>query len=277
MRCRGAYGLRITGFDDGGEHLMEVPSEWPQLEVRCSRGVAEQPQPAGTVRVWENHADIWLAGGDRMDVLRDPPTLHLISREPFAHKAIVHPYLGLPATIVSRWLGRIAFHGGAFVHGSRGWGLLGGREAGKSATLGALMRAGLPVLTDDVLIVEGTTVFAGPRSVDLRADAAERLGGERLGIVGNRTRWRLRPAPSPPQIELGGLIELVWGDANRIEPLDPQERLQAVIASTYPPPTREEAVALLEIAALPAWRYTRRLEIDELERQIAQLLEELSP
>jgi len=273
-RCLGAYGLRIVGLASSS-HLLPVPPDWPQLEVRCSRGAAEQPQPAGTVRVWPDRADVWLAGGDRIDLLREPLSIHLTSREPIRSQAIIHPYLGLPALIVSRWLGRVGLHAGAFAHRGRAWGLLGPREAGKSATLGCLMRAGRPVITDDILIVEGTTVFAGPRSVDLRADAARRLGGQELGIVGNRTRWRLRPAPSSAQMELGGLVELAWGEVNRMEPLAPSERLQALVRSSFPPPTPQTAAALLAIAALPAWRYVRRRRIEELEPQVAHLLGEL--
>jgi len=263
-------------LDDIRTYLVDVPSEWPQLLVRCSRGAADQPQPAGTVRIWEDRADVWLAGGDRMELLRDPLTLHVTSRQPIAPDAIIHPYLGLPATVTSRWLGRVAFHGGAFAHRGRAWVLLGAREAGKSATLGALMRAGHPVISDDVLIVEGTTLFAGPRSVDLRAEPAQQLGGEELGIVGNRTRWRLRPPPGPPQMELGGVIELEWGDGDRLEPLAPHERLQALIASSFPPPKADTAAALLEVAALPAWRYVRRRQLGQLEVQIARLVAELS-
>ena len=68
------------------------------------------------------------------------------------------------------------------------------------------------MFTDDMLIVAGFEAFAGPASVDLRDDAAERLGGTSLGVVGSRTRWRkmlTRPAVAAP---LGGWVELVWSD-----------------------------------------------------------------
>jgi hypothetical protein len=252
-----------------------VPADWPCLQIERIRGKAAQPQAPGTLRIAAEHAELWLPGGDRIEVYRDPLTVRICSREAMRSEAILHPYLALPAAIASLWLGRLAFHGGAFAHRGRVWALLGDREAGKSATLGRLMRAGYAVITDDVLIVDQTRVFAGPRAVDLREDAAEALGGEELGIVGNRPRWRLRPEPSPPELPLAGLVWLEWGDSVRIEPLDAEQRLRALIASSALAPPRDAALAYLDLVALPGRRFVRSAGVTQIDGHVDQLLASL--
>jgi hypothetical protein len=271
----GAYGFRITGLDAGNEHLSPAPREWPQLRIETRRGTPPNARPAGTVHVAAEHAEIWLVGGGRIDVRRDPLTVRFTTREPLSADTILHPYLGLPASIASRWLGRHALHGGAFAHAGRAWALLGEREAGKSATLAQLLSTGSTVLSDDILIIDGTNVFAGPRSVDLRAEAAALVGGEPLGVVGSRPRWRLRPPESSGTMPLGGIVELAWGEYTRLEPLDPRARLQALIGSSVLRPRPADAVELLELAALSAWRFVRIPGISGLAPATAQLLAEL--
>lgn len=267
----GAYGFRITGLDQSAASLAAVPHAWPQLQVEFRHGVADQPKPPGTVRTAEDHAEVWLGAGDRIELRRDPLTVRFVTREPVPGDAVPHPFLALPAAIANRWLGRYSLHAGAFVHRDRAWALLGAREAGKSATLGYLMQQGHRILTDDVLIIDGTTVFAGPRSVDLRAEAAE-LGGEPLGFVGNRPRWRLRPQEGEPAVSLAGLVHLEWGDAARLEPLDSEARLRGLIGGSVFAPGPEAAAELLELAALPAWRFVRPPGLGRLGALSAQLL-----
>jgi hypothetical protein len=272
----GAYGFRITGFEAGELHLTPVPADWPELRLEFERGPAPDPQPPGTVRGGEDWAELWLPGGDGVRLTRDPLTVTFATREPLSADAIIHPYLGLPAAIAAHWLGRGALHGGAFVHDERAWVVLGDREAGKSATLGELLSRGIRVLTDDVVVTEGADLFAGPRSVDLRGEVAGQIGGEPLGIVGNRARWRLRPAWGAARVRLGGLIVLEWGGPARMEALDAKARLQALVHSSVIPPGPEAGLGLLELAALPAWRFVRAARIDELGARTDQLLAELS-
>ncbi len=256
---------------------MPVPAEWPSLQIERVLGGVATPKPARTLRITDQYAELWLPAGDRIELFREPLTVRVTSRDPVHADAIAHPYLGLPAAIASGWRGRLAFHGGAFAHQGRAWALLGGRTAGKSATLGQLMRAGYPIVCDDVLIVDRTTAFAGPRAIDLREDAAALLGGQELGVVGNRTRWRLRPEPSPPELALAGLVLLEWGDSVRLEPLAAEERLRALAASSAFTHGREAAVAYLELAALPGWRYVRPAKVAQIEAQTDQLVASLSP
>ena len=128
-------------------------------------------------------------------------------------QALVHPYLAPAAAVIARWLGREPFHAGAFALDGGAWGVLGEREAGKSSLLAWLSLQGRSVVCDDMLVVAGDTVFAGPRSVDLRRETAVRLGaGEELGMIGARERWRVGLPPIEPEVPLAGWVFLEWGD-----------------------------------------------------------------
>ena len=273
----GAYGLRITGLEDAERHLAQVPATWPEFRLDFEQPAADRkPQAPGTIHIDDSHAELWLAEAGCIELRRDPLSVSFATAAPLSADAILHPFLGLPAAIANRWLGRIALHGGAFAHAGHAWALLGEREAGKSGTLAHLLQRGHHVLSDDVLIVDRTTLFAGPRSIDLREDAAAEVGGEPLGVVGNRSRWRLRPAPGPAALPLGGLIELSWGDGPSIEPLNTESRLRLIISSCALTPDPGVAAALLEVAALPGWRLTRRRRLSELAGAIDLLLPELT-
>lgn len=275
-RSFGAYGFRITGLESSDAYLTHVPGDWPELKIEHERGVAQDPEPPGTVRGGDDWASLWIPDGGQARLMRDPLRVKFTTRTRLSEDAIIHPYLGLPAAIASHWLGRLSLHAGAFVHDDRAWILLGDREAGKSATLAELSRRGIPVLTDDIVIVCNGSVFAGPRSVDLRAEAAEHVGGEPLGIIGNRPRWRVRPEPTMAKLQIGGVIRLAWGEPPRLESLDAKARLQVLAESSAIPPVEATAVELLGLAALPGWRFVRGVRIDELALRTDQLLAELS-
>jgi hypothetical protein len=202
-------------------------------------------------------------------------TASILTSEPVDDDAVLHPYLGLPAAMASTWLGRHILHGAAFLDGGGAIALLGDKEAGKSSTLASALDLGRQALSDDVLILDGATLFSGPRCIDLRADAAVALGGEPLGIVGNRHRWRRRPTAGPAQAELRGVVHLEWGESLDVEPLDPGDRLRGLIASSFPLPRPGDELKLLALASLPTWRLSRPRGIEHLERSTRALLEAL--
>jgi hypothetical protein len=269
----GAYGFRLAGLQDAEHHLHEVPPDWRQLTLSFERpACGEATRAPGTIDITDDRAELWLAEAGRIIVTRDPLSVRFQTATPLTTDAVLHPFLGLPAAIAARWLGRLSLHGGAFVHEGRAWGLLGEREAGKSATLAALLGAGVTVLSDDILIVEGIDVFAGPRSIDLRTEAAALIDAEPLGVVGNRERWRLRPRAAPARLPFGGFIELAWGRETRIEPMQARDRLERIVHSTALRPGPEQATAVLNLAALPAVRLTRRPDLSGLARQVDRLI-----
>lgn len=145
-----------------------------------------------------DHAQLRLRNGGEIAIDRRAGRVVFRVPHPVRADELVHPYLAPAAAVIARWLGRESIHAGAFAGRDTAWGLVGGRGAGKSSTLAWLARAGMEVLCDDMLVLEGRTPLAGPRSVDLREDAAARLGaGEEIGLTGARERWRLQLGPVP--------------------------------------------------------------------------------
>lgn len=187
--------------------------------------------------------------------------------------ALVHPFLAPVAAVMAYWHDREAFHAGAFVHGGGTWALVGDREAGKSTLLASLALEGVPVVCDDMLVIDGDVAFAGPRSIDLRAEAARRLAvGESLGEVGARERWRVR-LPLVDEAPLRGWVFLTWGDrlewramraSSRIELLSAQRGLRL--------PARDPA-RLLDLVSLPSWELRRPRSWRSLGPSCALLLE----
>jgi hypothetical protein len=273
----GAYGLRLSGLPELDRHLSEVPQAWAELRLCLGRpDPAEEPKPPGTIRIAESSAELWLAEAGRIQMHREPLSASFATRVRLSTDAILHPFLALPAVIANRWLGRIALHGGAFVHQHRAFALLGAREAGKSATLAGLLEHGCQILSDDVVVIEEDVVFAGPRAIDVREDVAAGTAAESLGVVGNRPRWRLRPPPGPASVPLGGMVTLAWGEQEEIVALDAGERLRALVSSCALAPDGSAAPALLPLIALPAWRYQRPRGLASIDRAAERLLSVLA-
>jgi hypothetical protein len=171
-------------------------------------------------------------------------------------------------------MGRESMHAGAFAAGGQAVGVVGTREAGKSSTLAWLAHAGVDVLCDDMLIVDGDAPLAGPRSIDLRADAAQRLGvGEAIGMTGARERWWLRLGPTGDRPVLRGWVFLAWGERVAVRSLPASERLPRLAGQRglRLPPARPDA--LLELTSLPAWELSRPRDWASLPEAADRLLE----
>src|SRR6202041_3496235 len=106
----------------------------------------------------------------------DPPVVQLRVPRPVPAECLAQPHLASAAAALGIWAGCQALHGGAFVHAGRAWALVGDKGAGKSTALAQLAAAGITVLADDLVICQKGTILAGPRSVDLRPEAALALG-----------------------------------------------------------------------------------------------------
>lgn len=252
-----SYGLSLEGIPGALSLLGRPATEAPLLTVRSR--VVDMAPPATTLG--DDHAAFTLGGGSGHVVLRRSPLVaELSTRRRWDDACLLHPFLAMTVAVASRWLGRDAFHAGAFVTpGGRGcWGVLGAKEAGKSSTLAALSLAGSQVVTDDVLVLQDGHAFAGPACIDLRQGAAEALGcGDALGLVGGRERWRLRFPVAPHRTPLLGWVLPEWGDACRLTRVPAVERvgvLAANLAVSRPP---RDPQRLLDLATLPMYRLTR--------------------
>lgn len=271
VRERGAYGLRIVGLR-GAEHLLvEADSDWPELEIVVERGSIAGLRD----RVDEDEATVVLLGA--VAVVRRTPAqaVFRFDAEPSAD-ALVHPYLAPIAGLFAHWHGRESLHAGAFVAAGGAWGLLAEREGGKSSTLARLALDGVPIVTDDVLVVEGNRAFAGPRAIDLRREPAEALGvGEALGVVGARERWRLRLDSTAGAFPLLGWVFLAWGEELSLTRVPAGERLQRLAAERTIRLSPRDPSSLLGLAALPAFELRRPRRWSSLEEATKLLLASL--
>jgi len=250
----GVYGLRLSNIESGRRMLSPASASWPHLEVKRRRG------PGGTEPEWltETGARLNLQNGGEIELERDRERVTFVLPRPVRTAELIHPLLAPVGAVMAYWLGRESFHAGGFVAGGKTWAILGDRGSGKSTTMARLALAGVPVVGDDLLVVEGRTAFAGPRAVDLRADAAAHLGvGEGLGVVGARERWRLALDGVPSETTLAGWIFLGWGPRVELVTVPGSERLVRLTGGrgiNLPP---REPEALLDLATLPGWELRR--------------------
>jgi hypothetical protein len=268
----GAYGLRLSGVDEAEALLVPAQPDWPEFELVRRTGDSERTEEY----LDDERAELRLRTGGEILIDRRAGTVTFVTpRELDLHEAI-HPYLAPAAAAIARWLGRESFHAGAFVADGATWAVIGQRGSGKSSTLGRLALQGVPVVCDDMLVLEDLRPFAGPRSVDLRADGAEALGaGEALGVVGARERWRLeleRLDEIPP---LSGWIHLEWGEPVGLQPLSGAEKLRRLTPERGLRVPLRDPAALLALAGLPAWTFRRPQSWDSLSGAVENLLDGL--
>ena len=212
-----------------------------------------------------------------LEVRRDPASITLEFPDRASPEALVHPLLSLPLSILARWRGDLTLHAGAFYSNDRAWAVIGDREAGKSTMLAKIAEAGCPLLADDLLVLDGNVVRAGPACIDLRPDAAERIPNARyLGEIGSRPRHRLSTAPGPARAELGGFFLLGWDEdpTVRAEPMPAGEALRVVYDQEYfgllgpGDPQR-----ILELLDAPMWRVARPQDWSTTDEAVDRILE----
>jgi hypothetical protein len=252
--CVGAYGIAFRGLDAAADLLVPVDGRAPAYRVES---VVGRPPP-GPEHVDDSTAELRLRSGGRVLIDRRDGSVRFEVPHAIRPDELVHPYLAPAAAVIGRWLGRESVHAGAFAIGDRALGVVGTREAGKSSMLAWLALSGTQVLCDDLLVIDGRSTFTGPRSIDLREDAAARLGaGEAIGVTGARERWRLRLAPTAERHALAGFVFLSWADEVRVRRLGAAERLERLAPQrgVRLEPLRSDAV--LELASMPAWEISR--------------------
>lgn len=274
----GAHGLRIVGLERGAERLQAVPASYPLLEVVRASPSGAAEGLAGHVRLAPGRAEIGIArrgtialeeAGGRATFGMDPPA---------TDEEVLHPYLSVVAAVRARWRGHQAFHAGALLVGGVAWGVVGARGSGKSTLLASLAARGVGVLTDDLLVVEpGGNAFAGPRFVDLRRAAAERLGtGEALGRVGARRRWRVPLAQVEAEVPLGGWVVLRWAAGRGgVDAVAPRSRIAILARSLAVAAPPEDPTALLQLASLPMVTFRRPRDWASVAGSGAALLDRL--
>jgi hypothetical protein len=269
----GAYGLRVEGISQRMRAFLgRAGPDWPPIRLHAGEPGTDEPDVIFT----EDRARVPLPGGGEIVVQRSPLVGEVRPAVPLREEELLHPYLGYVAVIAARWLGRDCVHAGAFVVDGGAWAFVGARATGKSSMLGRLAADGYDVVCDDVVVIDEQCVFAGPRFVDLRAETAERLGrGEPIGMVGARERWRLRLDPIPPELPLRGWVFLEWGGEGRIERVGPGESMMRIKQQLSLFTTPREPAALLDLAALPAWRLRRPHSWQSMDDAVRRLVDAL--
>jgi hypothetical protein len=266
------YGLRIEGLEGARRLLGHASADLPVLHVERQPGMAEIEQSVN-----DEYADFRLQG-DAGSVHLDRATLtaHFTLSRAIDDEATVHPFLAMTAAIVSRWLGRDAFHAGAFVVDDGAWAVLGQKGTGKSTTLGFLAVNATTIVTDDVLVLEEGDALAGPSCVDLRPDAAAFFGaGEDLGVVGARSRFRVVLPAAPPRTPLRGWVFPTWSDTLELVPVPVAQRVSLLAANLALTRTPLHPQRFLDFAALPCWELRRPRRFDMLDEAAALLLDRL--
>ena len=267
--ARGAYGIRIAGVADAEPMLVVAQPEWPGLRI-----VSELADPpVADEIVGEGHAVLRLKTGGRLTLDRERGVARYSIPRRLTADELVHPFLAPAAAVVSHWAGRLSFHAGAFVSDGGVWAVVGDRAAGKSSTLAWLALAGHDVLADDVLVLDGTTAFAGPRAIDLREETADRFAiGTALGVVGSRPRWRVTLPQLAARLPFRGWMFLAWSDRITVRRLGAAECMRRLVENLTLRVSAANPERLLELATLPAWELERPRDWDRLEEGAQSLL-----
>jgi hypothetical protein len=212
-----------------------------------------------------------------VEIVRNPRAIRYHVSRPLTAEMLVHPYLAFPAAVVNHWLGRVALHAGCIVVDDAAIAILGTKGAGKSSTMAAAARAGYEVLAEDLLIVDGGEAMAGPRAIDLRADAAAEFGGRYLGVVGARERWRIALPPAlVSSAPLRAVVILSWGDPIAARPLAMAERVGPILASCALGDGWIAPGAALELFDTPAWEIVRPRDLGRID-DVVELIASLAP
>ncbi len=262
----GAYGLRLDGVP-AAALVPDPPADWPRWRVEQRRVAV--PDAPDDVTVEDGHAVIGMPPTGRVLVARAEQRIVVEADPPVSPDALVHPVLAAPCAVIAWWMGRGVLHASAVVAGGGAWLLLAAREGGKSTTAALLAGLGADLLSDDLAVLAGGDVLAGPATVDLRAEPARRLGGRALGRVGARDRWRLARPVARASAPLRGCVLLGWDATERIEPVAPADRLGPLADHAVLPPTPQ---ALLDLAGVPMLRFDRPPDLARAEDGARRLL-----
>jgi hypothetical protein len=250
----GAYGFRLDDAVFGRRYLHPAGADWPALTVRIGPSPRRGPgwREAFSGEGWAVHTrpggdEVSWSGAGRPDPDR-----------------LIHPLLALAACAVALDRGGDCLHAGAVLTPDGVVAVLAPAGGGKTTMAWLALRAGLDIFTDDHLNVRDGLAHAGPRCLDLRADAAQRLDlerGSRVVRADERRRFELPPVrqASAPVIRT---VVLAWGPRVRVEPVPPRERLGIVATHRTAQPVDGNLAVPLALAALPMIRLHRPQTFD---------------
>ena len=267
--ARGAYGFKITGDSVDSKLYNPVEDDRPTITIEqrsLSRKTYKDLNEDGRI-------EIPLIGGGAAMMERgsDIGVLELPNR--LTPDELAHPYLAPIASVFADWSGYTVLHAGIVHIAGLAWGVVGAREAGKSTLMAGLALAGLPIGADDLMVIDGTNVFSGPRTLDLREGAARYLKeGRGLGVVGMRERWRLDLEDAEPSVPLGGFIFPSWGDDIAITPCPLDERLDTFVNGRSVQIDPMDPREAMRLARYPALNFVRPMDWSFFDRGTSALV-----
>lgn len=271
---RRVYGLAVTGADACVE-LPPLDSSSADVDCLLPVQIRLTPGPPAAPPVLDGDRIVeQLLTGHWVDLDRTRRTA-TFSGEPLRPDLITHPYLASTAIGFNRWAGREVLHAGAFVAAGRAWVVLGESTGGKSTLMAALATAGVPVLSDDMVVTDGEAVFAGPRCVDLRNEIPDGvLGWPALPLRRARgdLRWRADLPPITCRVPLGGFFFLEWADEQEVQPVSMSELLGRLAAVRLLRQLPSDPAKILALAARPGWDLRRRQDWSDLSGTIDLLM-----
>ncbi len=253
--------------------LVDVEADAPVVSLRWSQArITENRLERGADRIV-----LSVPRAGRIEVRRAPSEVIVALDGPASPEAIVHPVAATALAVLAAWRGHCTLHAGAVLHRGRAIALCGVQGSGKSSALATLARRGHPVVADDLLVIDGHDVHAGPSCVDLRADTAARFPAARfIGTIGARERYRLATPPAPARVPLAAIVQLAFSadDDCELRPLDAAERLRLLHSLDYGAFTGLfRAEATLDLITLPMWRFSRPRDFARAEASLGHLLQ----
>ncbi len=251
----GAYGLVVGGIPGAGPWMQPQLEGAPSFSLRVHVGDEVAGDVSGPT-LTDRRADFPLVGGGRFRLERGSTQahFHLAARPP--DEDLLHPYLAPAAALFWQWAGREAIHAGVFEVDGGAILMLGDKEAGKSTTLAWLAtQHGIPVLSDDLAVLDGVDVLIGPRSIDLRVEHA--LPGMSEHLVRSGERHRVRLPAGPASRPLAGLVILGWGPAVDFTPVEFAQRMELIARQRTYPTVPANPTGLLDLASVPMVRADR--------------------
>lgn len=249
--------MRIDGLGAPAELALRGVESWPTIQV-ITELTDSAPPPMGEVR--ENRATI-VNPATTLFIDRDRSEVRLRSRRPVPVADLVHPYLGPVGAVFARWRGAETLHAGAFAapDGGGAWAVMADSGGGKTSLLVTLALAGIEVLADDLLVLEGVECVAGPRALDLRPEVVKRLSldDQVTTPVRATSRRRLPLDPCQGRWPVAGFVELGWGETVEVERLGPAAALAALARHRRVLGLGAEFAQLLELVERPVLRLSR--------------------
>jgi hypothetical protein len=269
------YGLNVSGLTS--RNVLTGSRELPWHEVMLEQTVIDDLPTTTGVSWSEESVTLDVASAFRVDVTRRRQFAARVSgSEPMGVAELVHPIMVFVGAAVAWWTGRHSFHAATVVLRGRAWLLLGTAHGGKSTLAACLHARGHEVLGDDLAVLDGRTVLAGPRFADLRESAAAQLGVGRLQqTIPGRDRWRTGLGTAPYEVPLGGMVVLEWGDTLEACRADPAQRLSTLAAFDALGRGPVSPTAFLDLLDVPSYVVRRPREWSALDAT-ASAIEEVA-